>query len=91
MQPVITKAKDWEHEKEYRLVFPEEILEGMNAKKIECDDGKDRYLYPVKITKVFCGANMSDENKNAIRAIVPREIEVVEMKISNTKYELLTQ
>ena len=36
-------------------------------------------------------AEMSDKQKAEIYSIIPSEIEVVEMKISNTKYELLTQ
>ncbi|MBQ4274048.1 MAG: DUF2971 domain-containing protein [Clostridia bacterium] len=89
-EPYITKSKEWEHERECRLVYFEKAHSNGGLEKCMCRDGKERYMRPVKITKVFCGANMSDENKNAIRAIVPREIEVVEMKISDTKYELLT-
>lgn len=91
VQPYITKAKEWEHEQEYRLVFPEQILDEMNIKKKMCGDGKERYMYDVKISKVFLGAAMSDEQKAEIRSIIPSDIEIAEMKISNTKYELLTQ
>ncbi len=88
-QPYIAKAKEWEHEQEYRLIFPEQILNEMNIKKKMCDDGKERYMYKVKITKVFLGAAMSDNQKSELRKIIPPEIEIVEMKISNDKYELL--
>ena len=47
-------------------------------------------MCPVKITKVFCGATMPEEDKKALQAIVSPEIEVVEMRISETKYELLS-
>lgn len=90
VQPYISKAKEWEHEQEYRLIFPEQILDEMNIQKKMCDDKKERYMYNVKITKVFLGAAMSDEQKSEIRSIIPSEVEVVEMRISNTTYELLT-
>lgn len=90
VQPYITKAKEWEHEQEYRLIFPEQILDKMNIKKKMCEDNTERYMYDVKITKVFLGAAMSDEQKAEIRDIVPPEIEIVEMKLSDTKYELLS-
>lgn len=90
VQPYISKAKEWEHEQEYRLIFPEQILDEMNIKKRMCDDGKERYMYSVKITKVFLGAAMSDEQKAEIRSIISSEVEVVEMQTSDTKYELLS-
>lgn len=90
-QPYISKAKEWEHEKEYRLVFTKKILDDMNFEKKMCTDGKERYMYNVKIKKIFLGAEMSEEQKEDIRKIIPPGIEVVEMKISDTKYELLTQ
>jgi hypothetical protein len=90
VQPYISKAKDWEHEQEYRLIFPEQILDEMNIKKKMCGDGKERFMYDVKITKVFLGAAMSDEQKSEIRSIIPYEIEIVEMQTSDTKYELLS-
>lgn len=90
VQPYISKAKEWEHEQEYRLIFPEQILDEMNIKKKMCGDGKERFMYDVKITKVFLGAAMSDEQKSEIRSIIPSEIEIVEMKTSDTKYELLS-
>lgn len=89
VQPYISKAKEWEHEQEYRLIFPEQILDEMNIKKKMCDDGKERYMYNVKITKVFFGAAMSDKQKSELRNIIPPKIEIVEIKISNDKYELL--
>ena len=33
VQPYISKAKEWEHEQEYRLIFPEQILDELNIKK----------------------------------------------------------
>jgi len=89
VQPYISKAKEWAHEQEYRLIFPEQILDEMNIKKKMCDDGKERYMYNVKITKVFFGAAMSDKQKSELRNIIPPKIEIVEIKISNDKYELL--
>ena len=89
VQPYISKAKEWEHEQEYRLIFPEQILDKMNIKKRMCDDGKERYMYSVKITKVFLGAAMSYKQKSELRNIIPPKIEIVEIKISNDKYELL--
>ena len=89
VQPYISKAKEWEHEQEYRLIFPEQILDEMNIKKKMCDDGKERYMYNVKITKVFFGAAMSDKQKSELQNIIPPNIEIVEIKISNDKYELL--
>lgn len=89
LQPYITKANSWRHEEEYRLIFLEEVLKKRNLTPQMCDDGVERYFYDVKITKVFLGAAMSEEQKAEIRAKVPSDIEVVEMKISDSKYELL--
>ena len=66
-----------------------EILDEMNIQKKMCDDGKERYMYNVKITKVFLGAAMSDKQKAEIHSIISSEVEVVEMRTSDTKYELL--
>lgn len=90
LKPYITKSSDWSHEKEQRLIFPEEVLVDRKYEKKKCDDGVERYFYNVKITKVFLGAAMSEEMKAEIRAIIPADIEVVEMKISDNKYELLS-
>lgn len=90
LQPYITKAEGWKHEKEYRLIYLEEAFEKEKIEKRLCKDGKERYMCPVKITKVFCGATMSEEDKKVLQAIVSPEIEVVEMRISETKYELLS-
>ena len=89
VQPYISKAKEWEHEQEYRLIFPEQILDELNIKKKMCSDGKERYMYDVKITKVFFGTSMPEDNKTALREIIPTHVEIVEMKISDNKYELL--
>ena len=89
VQPYISKAKEWEHEQEYRLIFPEQILDEMNIKKKMCSDGKERYMYDVKITKVFFGTSMPEDNKTTLREIIPTHVEIVEMKISDNKYELL--
>jgi len=89
LQPYITKAESWKHEQEYRLIYLEEAFEKEKIEKRLCKDGEERYMCPVKIAKVFCGAAMSDEDKKTLQAIVPPEIEVVEMRISKTKYELL--
>jgi hypothetical protein len=89
VQPYISKAKEWEHEQEYRLIFPEQILDELNIKKKMCSDGKERYMYDVKITKVFFGTSMPEDNKIALREIIPTHVEIVEMKISDNKYELL--
>lgn len=89
LQPYITKAEGWKHEQEYRLIYLEEAFEKEKIEKRLCKDGEERYMCPVRITKVFCGAAMSDEDKKALQAIVPQEIEVIEMRISDTKYELL--
>ena len=91
VQPYISKSKEWKHEQEYRLIFPEYVLDEVNIKKKMCGDQKERYMYDVTITKVFLGAAMSNEQKIEIRSLIPPEIEVVEMKISENKYELLTQ
>lgn len=57
-----------------------------------CNDGIERYMFPIpKITKVYLGSAMSDKQKSEILSIIPSEIEAVEMKISDSKYELLTQ
>lgn len=90
LQPYITKAEDWKHEQEYRLIYLEEAFEKEKIEKHLCKDGKERYMCPVKITKVFCGTAMSDDDKKALRTIVLPEIKVVEMRISDTKYELLS-
>lgn len=90
-QPYVTKAKEWEHEREYRLLYLEDVFEKNDIEKHMCSDGKERYFCPIKITKVFCGANMIPEDKKALRKIIPAHIEIVEMKISENKYELLTQ
>lgn len=91
VQPYITKAKEWEHEREYRLIYLEEAFEKEKIEKQLCPDGKERGFYPAKITKVIFGAAMSDKQKAEIRSMIPSGIEVVEMKISDTKYELLSQ
>ncbi len=90
IQPYISKSKEWEHEQEYRLIFPEQILDEMGIKKKMCSDGKERFMYNVKITKVFVGAAMSDVQKSEIRSIVPSNVKVIEMQISDTKYELIS-
>lgn len=90
-QPYVTKATEWAHEREYRLLYLEEVFEKNDIEKRMCNDGKERYFCPIKITKVFCGSNMIPENKEALRKIIPAHIEIVEMKISDSKYELLTQ
>jgi len=90
-QPYITKSKEWEHEQEHRLIYTEKELIGKGVDKLMCNDGVERYMLPVpKISKVYLGAAMSDEQKSEILSIIPSEIEVVEMNISDTKYELLT-
>jgi hypothetical protein len=89
VQPYITKAKDWEHEREYRLIYLENDFIKEGFKKCVCSDDKERYFCPIKITKVFCGASMSEDNKKALRDIIPSEIEMVEMQISGNKYELM--
>ena len=91
LQPYITKAEEWRHEQEYRMIYLQEAFEKEGIIKKICDDGRERFMCPIKITKVFCGANMSEDNKDMLRKIIPTEIEIVEMKISDTKYELLTQ
>lgn len=91
IHPYITKAREWKHEQEYRLIFPEQVLDEMNITKKMCNDGEERYMFDVKITKVYLGAAMSDKQKTEILSIIPSEVEVVEMKLSDTKYELLTQ
>lgn len=90
LQPYITKAEGWRHEQEYRLIYLEEAFEKEGIFKKLCNDGTERYMCPVKITKVYLGAAMSDEQKSEILSIIPSEIEVVEMNISDTEYELLT-
>lgn len=90
LQPYITKAEEWKHEQEYRLIYLEETFEKEKIEKRLCKDGKERYMCPVKVTKVFCGAAMTDEEKRTLHVIIPPEIEVVEMQISETKYELLS-
>lgn len=90
LQPYTTKAAGWRHEQEYRLIYLEEAFEKEGIVKKLCNDGTERYMCPVKITKVFCGANMSEDNKDILRKNLPAEIEIVEMNISDTKYELFT-
>jgi hypothetical protein len=91
-QPYVTKSKEWEHEQEHRLIYTEKELIGKGVDKVMCNDGIERYMFPIsKITKVYLGAAMSDKQKAEIYSIIPSEIEVVEMKISDAKYELLTQ
>ena len=90
-QPYITKAKEWAHEREYRMLYLEDVFEKNDIEKHICDDGKERYFCPIKITKVFCGANMIPENKDALREIIPENVEIIEMKISDSKYEILSK
>lgn len=91
VQPYITKSKEWEHEQEFRLIYLEEAFSKEGIEECMCDDGKERYMCPVKITKVFFGANMSYENKKALRETISSKIEIVEMNTSNNKYKLLSQ
>lgn len=90
-QPYITKSTEWQHEKEYRLVFVKKELEKLNVEKEICGDGIERYMYPMKrITKVFLGASMSDEKKTLITALaVDKEIETKTMAISNDQYIII--
>ncbi len=91
-QPYITKSKEWGHEQEHRLIYTEKELISKGVGKLMCKDDIERYMLPVsKITKVYLGAAMSEEQKIEIRNIIPSEIEVIEMQISDNKYELLSQ
>ena len=67
-----------------------QILDEMNIPQKMCDDGKERYMYNAKITKIFLGAAMSDEQKAEMHSIISSEVEVIEMRTSDTKYELLS-
>ena len=89
LQPYITKAEGWKHEQEYRLIYLEEAFEKQKIEKRLCKDGEERYMCPVKITKVFCGAAMPDNKREILKTILSPEIKIVEMQISDTKYELL--
>ena len=90
VQPYVTKAQEWAHESEYRMLYLEDVFEQNDIEKRMCDDGKERYFCPIKITKVFLGANMTPDKKEVLRNIIPEEIEIVEMKISDSKYEILS-
>ena len=89
-QPYVTKAKGWEHEQEYRLIYSESDFDKTTIFKKKCADGVERYMYPAKITKIYLGATMPEDKKEEIRFISPKEIEIMEMKISDTKYALLS-
>lgn len=89
-QPYVTKAKGWEHEQEYRLIYSENDLDKTTIFKKKCTDGIERYMYPAKTTKIFLGAAMPEDRKEEIRFISPKGIEIGEMKITETKYELIS-
>ena len=84
----LTKSKEWTYEDEYRMFMPLK-----NANEIKNND-IFLFKFPKKIlTKIYCGCNMLEENKNRIRTIIEEDIElshinVVETKISEKYYRL---
>ena len=88
-KPYITKSLEWKHEDEYRLVIPKEAFEEIGITSKICSDNKERHMRNMKITKVYLGAAMSEENKNCVREAAGDKIEIVEASISDTDYKLI--
>lgn len=88
-KPYITKSLEWEHEDEYRLLIPQEAFEEIGITPHICSDNKERYMRSVKITKVYLGANMSEEHRHRVREKVGDKIEIVEASISDSNYKLI--
>ena len=75
------KARDWEHEKEWRLLFTNGIAPNATAFKL-----------PVKPSAVYLGSEMLEENKTEIRRICKTlEIPVFQIVHSVHKYEMVVK
>lgn len=88
-KPYITKSLEWQHEDEYRLLIPREAFDEIGINSKICSDNKERYMRSVKITKVYLGANMSEEHRHRVREKIGDKIEIVEATISKCNYKLI--
>lgn len=76
----LTKSKEWEYEEEYRMFLP--LINADNNSK------KELFLYTIPsdaIKSIYCGWNMSEENKNLIFNIVNNNKKLNHIKIFTTK------
>ena len=83
----LTKSKEWSYEEEYRMFTPFK-----RASQIKNDN---IYLYnftPDAIVSIYCGVNMSEENKEKIKEIVAHEhlqyINLFQSEISEQHFKL---
>lgn len=61
LQNLFIKAKSWEHEKEYRIVYPiDENSNGMNVPV---------YKLGMKTSRIVAGINCSEDNKKKLNEI----------------------
>ena len=69
---LFTKAKDWEYEKEWRLVFDK--------------GGKEEDL-PAEISSIIFGLRMSERNKDTIRNILADQPKIVYQQVVEAEYQ----
>lgn len=72
----LTKSKEWEYENEYRMFLPFKKAYNLISDNI--------YLFkfpPNMINAIYCGVNMSYENKNKIKDIINSEQSLNHIKI----------
>jgi len=81
MKYALTKAKDWEYEKEIRCIY------SSNNKQLVKHE-KGYLLNMKKIKRIYLGCKMSEENKKYIKENV-KGIEIIEKKASVNEFRLI--
>ena len=73
---LLTKSKIWDYENEWRIIeFQSNLTDG-------------HLLLSDMVSKVYLGANISPENKTAIRNALGRNIPIEKYEIDTENYEL---
>ncbi len=65
-KPALIKSKEWAYEEEYRIIFVPE------AERQPNNDGVSLILNGGEMKNVYLGANMTDENKQALVELIER-------------------
>ena len=65
-KPALIKSEEWEYEEEYRIVFVPE------AERQPSNDGVSLILNGGEMKNVYLGANMTDDNKQALIELIDR-------------------
>ena len=89
-EPYLVKSNEWEYESEYRILISKDELLSIGAQETIDDKKVVRYSYKMpKITKVYLGVKMSDDDKKKIKQLLGElKIPFIEKDISKTEYVL---